>query len=158
MMSERLWFKIGEAAEIIGVSPRELRYWEKVISELRPRRSVGNLRYYHKDDLPKLLAIAAWVKQGFTVADCGELLQTGYITRDLGLDLDMEDYDAQSKKETVAKTRSATKPKPGPAPEKPARMHRESMKYDVSTLPPQQLQNIIDSLKKLLSRLQKPAS
>ena len=51
-MSERLWFKIGETAARIGATPKELRYWEKVIPELRPRRSKGNLRYYHVDEFP----------------------------------------------------------------------------------------------------------
>jgi len=85
-MSQRLWFKIGDAAKFAGVSPRDVRYWENVIPELRPRRSKGNLRYYYKDDLPKLCAIKAWIEQGFTVADCREILLNGCITRDLGLD------------------------------------------------------------------------
>ena len=52
-MTERLWFKIGETAERIGATPKELRYWERVIPELKPRRSKGNLRYYHVDEFPR---------------------------------------------------------------------------------------------------------
>ena len=58
-MTERLWFKIGETAERIGATPKELRYWERVIPELKPRRSKGNLRYYHVDEFPRLQKIRA---------------------------------------------------------------------------------------------------
>ena len=74
-MTERLWFKIGETARQVGATPKELRYWEKVIPELRPRRSRGNLRYYHADELPRLCALRAWLAEGLTVADCRERLK-----------------------------------------------------------------------------------
>ena len=73
-MTERLWFKIGETAALVGATPKELRYWERVIPELKPRRSKGNLRYYHQDELTKLQRIRQWLSEGFTVADCRELL------------------------------------------------------------------------------------
>lgn len=74
-MTERLWFKIGEAARQVGATPKELRYWEKLLPELRPRRSRGNLRYYHADELPRLRALRAWLEEGLTVADCRERLK-----------------------------------------------------------------------------------
>ena len=88
-MTERLWFKIGETAERIGATPKELRYWERVIPELKPRRSKGNLRYYHVDEFPRLQKIRAWLSEGLTVADCRELLLTGQLARPL-LDLGLE--------------------------------------------------------------------
>jgi len=87
-MSERLWFKIGDAAARLGVNPKDLRYWEQLIPEIRPRRSQGNLRYYHRDDLPRLERIRNWLAEGLTVADCRELLRTGQLARGLGLDLE----------------------------------------------------------------------
>jgi DNA-binding transcriptional MerR regulator len=84
---ERLWMKIGEAARRIGVKPKELRYWEQVIPEIQARRSKGNLRYYHVDELERLVRIRDWLREGLTVADCRELLLTGQLTR--GLDLGM---------------------------------------------------------------------
>jgi DNA-binding transcriptional MerR regulator len=85
---ERVWLKIGEAARRIGVNPKELRYWEQLIPEIQPRRSRGNLRYYHVDELPRLERIRNWLKEGLTVADCRELLLTGQLAR--GLDLGLE--------------------------------------------------------------------
>jgi len=73
-MTDRLWFKIGEAALRVGATPKELRYWEKVIPELRPRRSKGNLRYYHQEELARLQCIRQWLAEGFTVSDCREML------------------------------------------------------------------------------------
>lgn len=73
-MTDRLWFKIGEASRRVGATPKELRYWEKLIPELRPRRSKGNLRYYHADELPRLRQIRDWLAEGLTVADCRERL------------------------------------------------------------------------------------
>ena len=74
-MIDKVWFKIGEAALQVGATPKELRYWEKVIPELQPRRSKGNLRYYHLDELPRLQSIRQWLTEGFTVSDCRALLQ-----------------------------------------------------------------------------------
>ena len=84
---ERLWLKIGEAAQRIGVKPKELRYWEKVIPEISARRSKGNLRYYHVDELNRLVKIRNWLEEGLTVADCRELLLTGQLARGLNLGL-----------------------------------------------------------------------
>ena len=88
---ERVWMKIGEAARRIGVSPKDLRYWEMIIPEIQPRRSRGNLRYYHVDELDRLKRIHGWLQEGLTVSDCRELLLTGQLAR--GLDLGMEGED-----------------------------------------------------------------
>jgi DNA-binding transcriptional MerR regulator len=85
---EKVWMKIGEAAGRVGVKPKELRYWETLIPEIQPRRSRGNLRYYHVDELGRLEQIRDWLKAGFTVADCRQLLLTGQVARGLDLDLD----------------------------------------------------------------------
>ena len=84
---EPIWIKIGEAARRLGVTPKELRYWEQVIPEIQPRRSQGNLRYYHVDELERLRQIHHWVEEGLTVSDCRQLLLTGQLTRALDLGL-----------------------------------------------------------------------
>lgn len=76
---ERLWLKIGDTAQFLGITPKDLRYWERVIPEIRARRSQGNLRYYHKDDLPRLEQILHWVQQGISVVDCRALLLHGQM-------------------------------------------------------------------------------
>ncbi|WP_243303888.1 MerR family transcriptional regulator [Geothrix oryzisoli] len=101
-MSDKKWFKIGEAATLIGVGPKDLRYWEDVIPDIKPRRSKGNLRYYHVDELPRLKRIKAWLAEGLTVADCAELLAHGHLVQRLDLGLDADDLPAAP----------AAKPKP----------------------------------------------
>ena len=93
-MTDRKWFKIGETAQQIGVSPKELRYWEEVIPEIKARRSKGNLRYYHLDELPRLKRIKAWLSEGLTVADCRELMIHGHLAQRLDLGLDPDEAPA----------------------------------------------------------------
>lgn len=93
-MSDKKWFKIGEAAARVGVGPKDLRYWEEVIPDIKPRRSKGNLRYYHVDELPRLQRIKAWLAEGLTVADCAELLAHGHLVQRLDLGLEPEELPA----------------------------------------------------------------
>jgi len=102
---ERLWLKIGETALRLGVKPKVLRYWEQVIPEIQARRSKGNLRYYHVDELDRLAKIRNWLEEGLTVADCRELLLTGQLAR--GLDLGLGNL-------TPAPRRKAAKPRQTP--------------------------------------------
>jgi len=154
-MTERLWFKIGEAAESAGVSARDIRYWEKVIPEIRPRRSNGNQRYFHKDDLPKLQSIASWINQGFSVADCRELLLTGGLNRLLGLDIEWSDAEvAPDKTPKPKKSKSKVDTEIGEPGETSNKSEADSQK----TLSAQQLQDVINTLKELYARLQRPIS
>jgi DNA-binding transcriptional MerR regulator len=98
---ERLWMKIGETARKLGVKPKELRYWEKVIPEIQARRSKGNLRYYHVDELERLARIRAWLEEGLTVADCRELLLNGQLAR--GLDLGLGEAAAKPRRKREAR-------------------------------------------------------
>jgi len=149
-MSERIWFKIGEAAESVGVSAREIRYWEKKIPEIRPRRSKGNLRHFHRDDLPKLKGIAAWVGNGYTVAECRELLVNGSITRDLGLYTD--------EPETISGN-DISGPEPLPDTETGLNInHFSQVKIMGHASSKLELEKIIDSVRVLLTRLQNPIS
>jgi DNA-binding transcriptional MerR regulator len=148
MMGDRLWFKIGEAAEFAGVTPRDIRYWEKVIPELRPRRSKGNLRYYHRDSLPKLLAVSQWISQGFAVADCRELLMKGYVEPGLGL----EDYGP--KKTPAAPVHGPQAIEPQEPPAQPAPSSEAMLEIDAQRV--KELREIIESVRALLHRLQSP--
>jgi len=160
-MQERIWFKIGEAAQKAGVSPKELRYWEKMIPELRPKRSVGNQRHYHKDDLPKLSLIAFWVKSGLPVADCRELVATGGRAAELS-ETDTESADSAVIAKGTGRIASDSRvPDTGQTQDHPNGATNPSAVplfdfpeiYDGCAMA--QLQGIADSLKALLARLQK---
>ncbi|HXC16081.1 MAG TPA: MerR family transcriptional regulator [Holophagaceae bacterium] len=136
---ERLWFKIGEASELVGASPKELRYWEDRIPEIRPRRSQGKLRYYHRDELPRLLQIKAWLAEGLTVLDCRQLMLHGHLTPRLDLGLDPEELPAQP----IPKGRKALPLRPLPAPIQ-------------AVAPAPDLEPLKAALRELIERLSRP--
>ncbi len=47
----KLYFKIGEVAQLVGVQAHVLRYWEKEVSAIRPGKSASNQRRYRFKDV-----------------------------------------------------------------------------------------------------------
>lgn len=71
---DKLFFRIGEAAGIVGVEAHVLRYWESEF-KLRPQRSPSGQRMYRRKDLVKLLRIKQLLHdQGFTIAGARKAL------------------------------------------------------------------------------------
>lgn len=54
---EKLYFKIGEVARIVGVKPYVLRYWETEFSILKPGKTRSRHRLYRRRDVEILLKI-----------------------------------------------------------------------------------------------------
>jgi DNA-binding transcriptional MerR regulator len=54
MKIEDKLYSIGQAANITGVQPYVLRYWEKEFSLLRPIKGDGGHRLYRKEDIEKI--------------------------------------------------------------------------------------------------------
>jgi DNA-binding transcriptional MerR regulator len=50
-LPDKLFFKIGEVARIVGVRPHVLRYWENEFSALRPMKTRGLHRVYRRKDV-----------------------------------------------------------------------------------------------------------
>ena len=48
---DKLAFKIGEVADILGIKAYVLRYWETEFDQLRPQKSAKNQRVYLKRDV-----------------------------------------------------------------------------------------------------------
>ncbi len=47
---DKLYFKIGEVSQLVGVRAHVLRYWEKEVPSIRPGKSASNQRRYrHRD-------------------------------------------------------------------------------------------------------------
>lgn len=66
-LPDKLYFRIGELAEIIGVEPHVLRYWEQEF-RVRPQRSPSGQRMYRRRDIARFLRIRTLLhKQGFTI-------------------------------------------------------------------------------------------
>jgi DNA-binding transcriptional MerR regulator len=66
---DRLYFRIGEVANITGVPAYVLRYWETEFPILQPRKSGGGQRLYRKRDVAMVLEIKKLLYQErYTVA------------------------------------------------------------------------------------------
>lgn len=48
---EKLYFSIGEVAQLCDVVPSVLRYWEREFSILKPMKGKGGRRCYQKKDI-----------------------------------------------------------------------------------------------------------
>lgn len=66
---EKLYFKIGEVAKLVGVRPHVLRYWETEFPTLKPVKSQSNQRLYRRTEVEQALLIKSLLyQQGFTVS------------------------------------------------------------------------------------------
>ncbi len=54
---DKLFFRIGEVADLTGVPPYVLRYWESEFKLLRPRKNHAGQRVYRKPDIELVLRI-----------------------------------------------------------------------------------------------------
>lgn len=67
--TEKLYFKIGEVAEIVGVPAHVLRFWESEFSGLKPQKSRSQQRVYRRKDVGLLLRIKHLLyEKRFTIA------------------------------------------------------------------------------------------
>ncbi|PLX98934.1 MAG: MerR family transcriptional regulator [Desulfuromonas sp.] len=81
---DKLYFKIGEVAELAGVKPHVLRYWESEFGSFRPVKSKTNQRLYKRKDIEFVLKIKDLLHhQGYTIAGARkklrELSRTGGV-------------------------------------------------------------------------------
>ncbi len=73
--TDKLYFKIGEVAEIVGVAPHILRYWESEFEYLRPDKSRTLQRVYRRSDVALLLRIKYLLHtEKFTIAGAKQQL------------------------------------------------------------------------------------
>jgi DNA-binding transcriptional MerR regulator len=67
-LPDKIYFKIGEVSEIVGVEPYVLRYWETEFEVLRPSKAPSRHRLYKKRDVELLLEIKRLLySDGFTI-------------------------------------------------------------------------------------------
>jgi len=56
-LPDKLYFRIGEVAALVGVKPYVLRYWESEFSVVHPAKSQSKHRLYRRQDVENLLQI-----------------------------------------------------------------------------------------------------
>ncbi len=73
---DKLYFKIGEVADLTGVKPHVLRYWESEISAIRPTKNRNQQRLYRQRDIELILRLKDLLyAQGYTIAGARNLLR-----------------------------------------------------------------------------------
>lgn len=93
---EKLYYRIGEVAEMFNVNTSLIRYWESEFSVLRPRKSTKGNRMFTQRDLRYLRMIYQLVKvQGYTLQGAKDALK--------------KDFDTLERKTTVLMTLEKTK-------------------------------------------------
>jgi DNA-binding transcriptional MerR regulator len=72
----QLFYRIGQVAEIVGVEPHVLRFWETEFRSIRPQKSRKGQRMYSRRDVEKLLKVKDLLyTQGFTIAGARKRLR-----------------------------------------------------------------------------------
>jgi DNA-binding transcriptional MerR regulator len=75
-LPEKIYFKIGEVSEIVGVEPYVLRYWETEFDLLKPSKAPSKHRLYKKRDVELLLEIKRLLyTEGFTIEGARKILK-----------------------------------------------------------------------------------
>src|SRR6476659_9121888 len=73
---DKLYFKIGEVSELLGVEPYVLRYWETEFAILQPKKSGTGHRLYRRKDVELLLRIKHLLKEKrYTIEGARQTLQ-----------------------------------------------------------------------------------
>ena len=72
---DKLFFRIGEVCEIVGVEPYVLRFWETEFPNLAPGKSDAGHRVYKRKDVENVLRIKELLyERGYTIAGARKYL------------------------------------------------------------------------------------
>ena len=73
----KLYYSVREVSEMVGVPEHTLRFWEKEMPALKPKKSTGGARQYTKQDIELVRLIHHLVKeQGLTIKAARARLKT----------------------------------------------------------------------------------
>jgi DNA-binding transcriptional MerR regulator len=79
-LPDRLYFKIGEVARLVGVKPYVLRYWETEFSVVRPGKTRSKHRLYRRKDVETLLEIRRLLyAERYTIEGAKRRLREGNV-------------------------------------------------------------------------------
>jgi DNA-binding transcriptional MerR regulator len=76
----KLYYRIGEVSELVGVEPHVLRYWESEFRAIRPQKSRRGQRVYSRKDVDKLLRVKELLyTHRFTIEGARKQLRDGGV-------------------------------------------------------------------------------
>lgn len=77
VIPDRLYFRIGEVAELCDLPAYVLRFWETEFPQLRPTKGSTGQRMYRRTDVESILRIKKLLyEEGFTIAGAREQLKS----------------------------------------------------------------------------------
>lgn len=72
----KMFYSISEVASMLNIPASTLRYWEKELSSVNPRRSQGGTRRYTVSDIDELRIVHRLVKEeGHTIEGVKKILR-----------------------------------------------------------------------------------
>jgi DNA-binding transcriptional MerR regulator len=87
---EKLYYSIGEVAELFNVAPSLIRFWESEFDVIKPKKNRKGNRQFTKEDIDNVRTIYHLVKEkGFTLQGAKEMLRND--TRAVKDSMDMID-------------------------------------------------------------------
>jgi DNA-binding transcriptional MerR regulator len=73
---EKLYYSIGEVAEIFTVAPSLIRFWESEFDIIKPKKNRKGNRQFTREDIDNVRTIFHLVKEkGFTLQGAKEMLR-----------------------------------------------------------------------------------
>jgi len=76
---DRLYFKIGDVAELCGVETYVLRFWESQFPQLKPNKSGTGQRLYRRRDVEMAMEIKRLVHaEGYTISGARSVLEQAH--------------------------------------------------------------------------------
>lgn len=82
-LPDKLYFKIGEVAELAGVKPHVLRYWEAEVPAIRPGKNRNQQRLYSRRDIELIFRLKQLLySQGYTIAGARKALRRKAVPDD----------------------------------------------------------------------------
>ena len=78
---DKIYFRIGEVSQLVGVDTHVLRYWESEFAIIKPFRGPSKQRLYRRQDVENLLRIKNLLhEEGYTISGARKYLKN--IVRD----------------------------------------------------------------------------
>ena len=77
---EKLYYSIGEVADMFNVAPSLIRFWESEFEVIQPKKNRKGNRQFTKDDIENVKLIYHLVKEkGFTLTGAKEMVKNNSI-------------------------------------------------------------------------------
>ena len=77
---EKLYYSIGEVAEMFNVAPSLIRFWESEFEVIQPKKNRKGNRQFTKEDIDNVRLIYHLVKEkGFTLTGAKEMVKNNAL-------------------------------------------------------------------------------